>query len=208
MRTASLAFDMVGGRVLKVGGAVAAFALRPIARLAQPLIRSSAGAMGRSAMSAIKNQMIAPAVNAARRSAAAVQDQAANLLSKARKAMPSFGQNPGCSLANGLEELADASRVGRWMGKAEHEAMVASGMVQESFLKGVTSVASPSNPLTYKASGAGSRYIEFNVRTSALKHADGLTAKIYGPTSIFAKFFNITSMPSATNIVHVPSKLP
>ena len=119
MRTASLAFDMVGGRVLKAGGAVAVFALRPIARLAQPLIRSSAGAMGRSAMSAIKNRMIAPAANAARRGAAAIQAQAANLLNKAKKAMPSFGQNPGCSLAKGLENIAsglddELIEVSRW----------------------------------------------------------------------------------------------
>ena len=44
----------------------------------------------------------------------------------------------------------NTTRVGRWMGEAEHAAMTETNMVQESFT-GTTHVASPANPLAFQA---------------------------------------------------------
>jgi hypothetical protein len=91
----------------------------------------------------------------------------------------------------------------RWMGEAEHEAMLTSGIVQESTLGGVTSVTR--DPMQWIRQTEGGRFVEFDVPTSALR-ASG--TKIYGPNSIFGKPLGITEMPPATNIEHVMSKWP
>ncbi|WP_245609108.1 RHS repeat domain-containing protein [Vibrio rhizosphaerae] len=74
--------------------------------------------------------------------------------------------------------------VGRWMSKAEHEAMLKSGKVQESY-SGTTHVANPAQAEAFlKQAAPGSRYVEFNVPSSSLKQTSEGWAKIAGPNSL------------------------
>jgi RHS repeat-associated protein len=90
--------------------------------------------------------------------------------------------------------------VGRYMSQAELDAMKAEGKVQESLNNGVTSVTHPPSPTAYANAPKGDIYTEFDVPKSAINAADGTTAKIYGPNSIFGPKLNINEMPPATNI--------
>ena len=66
--------------------------------------------------------------------------------------------------------------------------MADSGLVTESTsLQGVTSVTLPPNPNAYRDAAARCVYVEFEVPADAVRAADGTTAKIYGPTSILVK---------------------
>ena len=99
----------------------------------------------------------------------------------------------------------DTTRVGRWMSAAEHDAMTASGKMVESTLNGVSSVSSPPNPGAWSKQAAGTRYVEFDVPTSAVR-GTGANSKIYGPNSIFGPKLGIKEMPPATNIKVTASK--
>lgn len=115
----------------------------------------------------------------------------------------------GGILTFGLEAASrqGVTRVGRWMSPAEHDAMVASGKVQESWLKGVTSVSNPPDPSKWVRQTSGTRYVEFDVPTSAVRGA-GDNSKIYGPSSLFGPKTGVTTMPPATNIQQAASKVP
>lgn len=104
-------------------------------------------------------------------------------------------------------DIEVVARVGRWMSRSEHEAMVATGRVQESMLNGVTSVSRPGDPAAWIRQSGGARYVEFDVPASAL-HGAGSNSKIYGPNSIFGPKLGIAEMPSASNIVHTACRLP
>ncbi|KRA66169.1 hypothetical protein ASD79_02490 [Caulobacter sp. Root655] len=73
--------------------------------------------------------------------------------------------------------------VGRWMAKSELNAMVESGVVQES-LSGTTHVAMPASASAFKAAPKGSLYVEFSVPSSTLKPTSNGWAKIVGPNSL------------------------
>ena len=105
-------------------------------------------------------------------------------------------------------QAARKTRVGRWMGQAEHEAMLTTGRVQESSLQGVTSVTAPPNAGAWVQQTTGSRFVEFDVPKSAVRAQDGVTGKIYGPNSIFGPKLGITRMPRATNIKQTASRIP
>jgi RHS repeat-associated protein len=92
-------------------------------------------------------------------------------------------------------------RVGRFMSPNELAAMRSSGLVQESWNGGVTSVSLPANPGTYRAAPTGDVYVEFDVPASAIRAADGSTGKIYSPNSIPGRALGVTELPPATRIV-------
>ncbi|OHX36482.1 hypothetical protein BJL95_07505 [Methylomonas sp. LWB] len=80
--------------------------------------------------------------------------------------------------------VKETTRVGRWMSQAEHDAMKASGKVQESF-SGTTHVADPEDASAFiNQAKPGSMYVEFNVPTSSLKATNEGWAKIIGPNSL------------------------
>ena len=107
--------------------------------------------------------------------------------------------------ANGTN---NTTRVGRWMSKAEHQGMLATNKMVESNLKGVSSVTTPPNPTAWLRQTDGSRFVEFNVPSSAIRAKDGVTGKIFGPNSILGPKKGITEMPPATNIQQTVSKWP
>ncbi len=92
--------------------------------------------------------------------------------------------------------------VGRFMSPNELSAMQETGLVQESFNNGVTSVTLPPNPGGYLAAPSGDVFVQFDVPESAIGAGPGSTgvAKIYGPNSIFGPRLGITQMPPAFNI--------
>ena len=102
----------------------------------------------------------------------------------------------------------EMTTVGRWMSQTEYEAMVNTGRIQESTLNGITSVTSPPNVEAWLSQTEGTHFVQFDVPSSAVRASDGLTAKIYGPNSIFGPKLGITEMPPATNIIHTATKLP
>uniref|UniRef100_UPI002017D470 TreTu family toxin n=1 Tax=Chitinivorax sp. B TaxID=2502235 RepID=UPI002017D470 len=118
-------------------------------------------------------------------------------------------------VARGAEKEAakETTRVGRWMSEAEHEAMKASGKVQES-LSGTTHVANPADASAFMSQAKpGSVYIEFNVPTSSLKATNEGWAKVIGPNSLEGRLaarkgLPIPQMPEVTDIVHSATKLP
>ena len=87
------------------------------------------------------------------------------------------------------------TRVGRWMSKSELSAMKQSGKVVESNLNGVTSVTKPPDAGAWLRQTEGSRFVEFDVPSSAIRASDGITGKIYGLNSIFGPKQVITHMP-------------
>lgn len=101
----------------------------------------------------------------------------------------------------------ETTRVGRWMGQSEFDAMSSTGRVVEGG-GGRTYVVVPPNPGAYKATGPGSVYAEFDVPSSSLRPASdpayrvipgpNVTTGLYGPPP--------AEMPSATCIVWVCSK--
>ena len=92
-------------------------------------------------------------------------------------------------------------KVGRIMSPNELAAMRETGLLQESWNAGVTSVSLPPNPETYRAAPTGDVYVEFYLPESAIGAADGSIAKIYGPSSLHGKFFGVTRMPPITEII-------
>lgn len=70
------------------------------------------------------------------------------------------------------------------MSQAEHDAMKASGTVQES-MSGTTHVANPADASAFiNQAKPGSMYVEFNVQTSSLKATNEGWAKIIGSTHL------------------------
>lgn len=117
-----------------------------------------------------------------------------------------LGGGPEDPFADALvaEEIAASEAtvtVGRVMSQTELDAMQETGMVQESFNNGVTSVTLPPNPTAYAAGPQEDIFVQFDVPQSSIGAADGTVAKIYGPNSIFGPAKGITQMPPATNIV-------
>ncbi|MGL6234239.1 MAG: RHS repeat-associated core domain-containing protein [Segniliparus sp.] len=110
-------------------------------------------------------------------------------------------------------DVGETSRVGRWMSKEEHEAMERTGLAQES-RSGTTHVANPSDVNAFaRQAPSGSRYVEFDVASSALRQGgkEGW-ASIAGPNSLAgrlaaSKGMPITSMPSVSNISWIASRL-
>ncbi|MEN8129173.1 MAG: RHS repeat-associated core domain-containing protein [Pseudomonadota bacterium] len=102
--------------------------------------------------------------------------------------------------------------VGRWMSKAEHKAMIKSKKVQESY-SGTTHVADPADASAFlKQAAPGSRYVEFDVPTSALKSTNQGWSKVIGPNSLEGRLATkkglpVPQMPNATNIIHRADKL-
>lgn len=95
-----------------------------------------------------------------------------------------------------------ATRVGRWMSKAEYKAMVETGRVQVG-AGGRTSVCLPADPEAYGRQAApGSMYVEFDVPTEALRPGGRDSwAIIPGPDSIFERLAGATlEMPRASNV--------
>ena len=100
------------------------------------------------------------------------------------------------------------TRVGRWMSEAEMKAMQNTGRVLESKNLGVTSVTSPPSASTWLRQTEGTLFVEFDVPTAAIRATDGITAKIFGPSSVLGRAGLITEMPTASNIVQTASKIP
>jgi hypothetical protein len=95
-----------------------------------------------------------------------------------------FGrETPGSTVT--VQRDGDLVRVGRWMSRAEYDAMVASGMVQEG-AGGRTYVASPADPAAYGREAApGTGYVEFDVPRHSLYPAGKQGwAQIPGPNSL------------------------
>ena len=98
-------------------------------------------------------------------------------------------------------------RVGRWMSDAEYKAMVLSGKVQQG-TNGITNVAKPANPNSYRAAPKGHKFAEFDVPKDKLKLKDAERGwfKIEGPDSLAGKLSKKrnpktdVSMPNASNI--------
>src|SRR5262249_15285091 len=95
--------------------------------------------------------------------------------------------------------------VGRWMSQEEHDAMVATGMVQQSRSGGPTNVLSPPNPAAYKDAPSGSLYLQFNVPASSLRGKSAGQTIIPGPNSPHSRAavkqgLPALQMPPATNI--------
>jgi RHS repeat-associated protein len=110
------------------------------------------------------------------------------------------------------EAVVDTTRVGRWMSKAEHEKMLASGKVQESFT-GTTHVTNPANPATFmRQAKPGSNYVEFDVPTSSVKAtSENGVSKILGPRTTESRLAikngkPALQMPSCSNIQVCGSK--
>jgi hypothetical protein len=109
------------------------------------------------------------------------------------------------TLVDGAAEgAANTVTVGRWMSQAELSGMQDTGLVQESFNNGITSVSMPPNPGAYLAAPEGDVFVQFDVPQSAIGASDGTWAKIFGPNSIFGPVKGITQMPPATNLVVGP----
>ncbi len=107
--------------------------------------------------------------------------------------------NCGC---NALAVTGTYVTVGRWMSTEELAQMQATGQVVESNLGGVTSVTVPPNPAAWTpAPGSNSVFVTFDVPASSVyAQTSNGWAKIYGPDSIFAEYYDITDMPEALNI--------
>jgi hypothetical protein len=102
---------------------------------------------------------------------------------------------------------AGTTRVGRWMGEAEYDAMSSSGRVAEG-AGGRTFVVEPPNPAAFPSAKAGSVYAEFDVPTPSLKPAGKPEwSVIPGPNAGTTRFGPLpTEMPPATNICLVCRK--
>ncbi len=108
---------------------------------------------------------------------------------------------PGSPAASGSKDLVT---VGRWMSRKEHDAMVRSGLVQESPTGG-KNVLHPASPGSYKAIPKGDMYVEFDVPKSSLVDKSVGQKLIPGPNSLHARLavkkgLPTPQMPPATNI--------
>lgn len=110
-----------------------------------------------------------------------------------------------CGAAN------NTTRVGRWMGEAEHAAMMETKMVQQSYT-GTTHVASPANPLAFQSQAKpGSLYVEFDVPSASVRATQEGWGKILGPNTVEARLaikqgLPVPQLPPATNIQHTATK--
>ncbi|WP_411751528.1 RHS repeat-associated core domain-containing protein, partial [Serratia sp. (in: enterobacteria)] len=95
--------------------------------------------------------------------------------------------------------------VGRWMGPAEHQAMIETGKVVQSST-GTTHVASPADVNAFgKQAKNGAMYVEFDVPKSSLIPTNEGWAKIVGPDSLEGRLAKrkglpVPEMPTASNI--------
>ncbi len=123
---------------------------------------------------------------------------------------PSLGSPLRQQFVIAAEDAGPAlTRVGRWMGSAEHDAMSATNTVQEG-AGGVTSVAHPADPEAFmRQDSSGSRYVEFDVPADALSPGGKAGwASIRGPNSWWASYGKaLPEMPSAFNIEWLASRL-
>jgi RHS repeat-associated protein len=115
---------------------------------------------------------------------------------------PEMRAGGGAADTAGAAATEGTVTVGRFMSPNELSAMQETGLVQESFNNGVTSVTLPPNPGGYLAAPSGDVFVQFDVPESAIGAGPGSTgvAKIYGPNSIFGPRLGITQMPPAFNI--------
>lgn len=105
-------------------------------------------------------------------------------------------------------------RVGRWMSRAEYDAMVTTGRTQPRLTTGqdAVHVTRPSDPGAYRAAPAKSVYAEFDVDDAQM--TNGGTAGwaiLYGPNSPLGtlaarKGTPLTAMPAVTNLVIIAVK--
>jgi hypothetical protein len=99
------------------------------------------------------------------------------------------------------------------MSQTEYDAMLKTGMVQESY-SGTTHVLFPGHQASFARQALpGSVYVEFNVPTESVKATQAQTgwAKILGPNTIEGRLAAkkgqpIPQMPKATNITKITSK--
>jgi RHS repeat-associated protein len=93
-------------------------------------------------------------------------------------------------------DTSSLTRVGRWMSRVEHVAMLETGMVQEG-AGGTTYVADPADPAAYgKQAAMRSRYLEFDVPRDCLIPG-GKTgwAQIPGPDSLYGRLAAMRGQP-------------
>ncbi len=95
--------------------------------------------------------------------------------------------------------------VGRWMSRAEYDAMVKAGRVLESPSGGAKGVLYPPNSTSYKAAPKGDVYVEFQVPKSSLAPKSTGQMSIPGPNSPQGRLAvkqgkAPPQMPKATNI--------
>jgi hypothetical protein len=101
--------------------------------------------------------------------------------------------------------------VGRWMSTLEYDAMLKSGMVQESY-SGTTHVLFPPDLLSFlRQAMGGAVYVEFDVPEQCLKVTGSGWAKIIGPQSLEGRLAArngqpLPKMPSAVHVRHLASK--
>jgi hypothetical protein len=125
-----------------------------------------------------------------------------DFLSKAGPGLAGLGMAiPVVGGGAAIAETRATTTVGRFMSRAELDKMLATGRVQESTGKGITSVTFPPNPSLYRAGPKGDTFVQFDVPLSAVRATGTGTGKIYGPNSVFGPHFGITEMPRATNIL-------
>lgn len=101
-----------------------------------------------------------------------------------------FARETAALLASNL------SRVGRWMSRAEYQAMKTTKVVQADSA-GMHRVAYPATPDAYKAAPKGDIYVEYDVPTSSLSPG-GTEAwrTIYGPGSPAARLAEKKGLPT------------
>ena len=98
-------------------------------------------------------------------------------------------------------------RVGRWMSQAEHEAMARAGCVQPT-LKGLDMkhVTAPPDPKAFRAAGAGSLFVEFDVVDAQVSPGGSPGwLIIYGPNSTLGRLdtrkgLAVAALPHVENI--------
>lgn len=93
---------------------------------------------------------------------------------------PAFSAMPRTSPVVGAPQT---TTVGRWMSKAEYDAMVASGKVVES-TSGMTHVANPAAASIFRSQAPqGSVYVEFGVSTRSLQPSSSGVSTVITPNS-------------------------
>ncbi|MGH3152870.1 MAG: RHS repeat-associated core domain-containing protein, partial [Streptosporangiaceae bacterium] len=95
-----------------------------------------------------------------------------------------------------VADISSLTRVGRWMSRVEHQAMIETGIVQEG-AGGTTFVAHPADPAAYgQQATLRSRYVEFDVPPDCLIPG-GKTgwAQIPGPDSFYGRLAAMRGQP-------------
>ena len=102
-----------------------------------------------------------------------------------------------------IKTSSDVVRVGRWMSRAEYDAMKNSGKVQEG-TGGITNVSRPATPTSFRNPKKEDIYVEFDVPKSSIKLKDPNQGwyKIEGPNSPAGRLGRpgTATMPNAGNI--------